>query len=42
MTVIAGHDVAPFDIDATEAWWLVPERLFDGETLDTGRAARLA
>jgi N-acetylglucosamine-6-phosphate deacetylase len=41
MTVIAGHDVAPFDIDATEAWWLVPERLFDGETLDTGRAARI-
>lgn len=41
MTVIAGHDVAPFDIDATEAWWLVPERLFDGETLDTGRAVRI-
>jgi N-acetylglucosamine-6-phosphate deacetylase len=41
MTVIAGQDVAPFDIDATEAWWLVPERLFDGETLDTGRAVRI-
>lgn len=41
MTVIAGHDMAPFDIDATEAWWLVPERLFDGETLDTGRAVRI-
>lgn len=42
MTVISQGDGAPFDIENTEAWWLVPHRLFDGETLRTGLALRIA
>lgn len=42
MTVIAGGDDAPFDIAGTEAWWLAPKQLFDGETLCKDRALRIA
>lgn len=40
MTVIAPDCPVPFDTAATNAWWLLPDRLFDGERLRTGLAVR--
>ncbi|AOF93394.1 N-acetylglucosamine-6-phosphate deacetylase [Sinorhizobium sp. RAC02] len=42
MTVISQGRTAPFDLENTEAWWLVPRQLFDGETLRAGLALRIA
>ena len=42
MTIISEHAAAPFDLEQTEAFWLAPARLFDGETVQAGRALRIA
>lgn len=42
MAIICEHAAAPFDLEQTEAFWLAPARLFDGETVQAGRALRIA
>ena len=42
MPIVCESEKAPFDPAATEAWWLAPARLFDGETVQSGRALRIA
>lgn len=41
MRVLSLQGTAPFDTDATENWWLVPDQLFDGERLTSGTALRI-
>lgn len=42
MAIIAPNETPPFDVDGTDVWWLVPGRLFDGTTLRSGLAVRVA
>jgi N-acetylglucosamine-6-phosphate deacetylase len=42
MTIVSEQATAPFDLDQTEAFWLAPGRLFDGEAVQVGRALRIA
>lgn len=41
MTLLSSTDRLPFDLDAADAWWLSPERLFDGDTVRNGIALRI-
>lgn len=42
MTGLTQTEEAPFDLSGTSEWWLVPARLFDGDSLRHGLALRVS